>query len=95
MITYLINICVDTKSTDIYDKVAINKFPIILRAENDNALLKMLNSEDIKNYIKISISKQLYENADFYIRYIPEKQSIDEKNNLIIKVKQCTVIEYD
>ena len=41
MNTYVINICVDTKTTDIYDKVAVNKFPIIILAKNETNLIEM------------------------------------------------------
>ena len=41
---YAINICTDTKNTDRYDQVAVNKFPIIVIGTHEE-LVKYLMSE--------------------------------------------------
>ena len=38
MKTYAINLCTDTKNTDRYDKVAVNKFPMLIRCEDLDTL---------------------------------------------------------
>jgi hypothetical protein len=95
MNTYAINICVDTKTTDIYDKVAINKFPILILAKNESNLIEMLKCDNIKDFIKNHVSKQLYENASYYIRFIKQNENVKEENNLILRIRDYTVIEYD
>ena len=92
--TYVVNICVDTKSTDIYDKVAINKFPIIISCE-DSKLKEVLNNMDIQNYIKTNVSKQLYNTAQFYIRVIDNNGIYGDEQSIIYNIKDIVSIEYN
>lgn len=89
MYIYVINLCVDTKTTDIYDQVAINKYPIVVFGDDDY-LLRILNSENVRDYVKEHISKQLYENASWYIRKIEES----EVNELKYDLPSTTIVEY-
>ena len=71
MKTYTINLVVDTKNTDIYDKVALNKFPIIVRCKTEAELKDMLASESTKEFIKEHIkSKKVFDSAMWNIRSI-------------------------
>ena len=45
MKTYAVNLVVDTKNTDIYDKVALNKFPIIIKCKTESELKDILSQE--------------------------------------------------
>lgn len=93
---YAINICVDTKTTDIYDKVAINKFPIIISCASSK-LTEMLNNIDIQNYIKTNISKHLYNTAQFYVRIIDENGIYNDTqhHSYVYNIKDIVNIEYD
>ena len=95
MNTYVINICVDTKTTDIYDKVAVNKFPIIILAKNETNLIEMLKGESVQEFVRSHISKHLYENAAYYIRFVEQNKTTKEENNLILRVRDYTTINYD
>lgn len=70
---YALNIVTVTKSTDIYDAVAVNKYPLIIVCEQ-NELDTFLKSEEMvtfcKSYIK---SKNLYDHSKFYIRAIDDE----------------------
>lgn len=91
---YVINIAVDTKTTDIYDKVAINKFPIIIQATNQDNLINILGRDEIKDFIRNNVSKVLYENAAYYIRFV-DSAEINPNNNLILRLKDYTKVVYD
>ena len=52
MKTYAINLVTDTKHTDIYDKVALNKFPIIVRCKTESELKDMLISAGTVGFVK-------------------------------------------
>lgn len=68
---YTINLVVDTKVTDIYDKVALNKFPIVIFCDNEGELKEMLSSDDVQNYVKQYIkSPKIFNSAQWYIRSI-------------------------
>lgn len=84
--TYVVNICVDTKSTDIYDKVAINKFPIIISCV-DSQLENVLGNNDFKNYIQTNISKKLFDTAQFYIRIIDGNGVYGDEQSIKYNVK--------
>lgn len=69
---YSINICVATAGHDRYDKVAINKFPIVILGD-EVALRELLGSETVKDYIIEHIRAQsVYESAVFHISQIDE-----------------------
>ena len=91
MKTYTINLCTDTKNTDRYDKVAVNKFPIIMKCSDVDELKKYLGNEETANYVKSMLKqKHLYETAVFYIREI-NGNSINE---LTLSVVELMKINY-
>lgn len=91
MKTYTINLCTDTKNTDRYDKVAVNKFPIIMKCSDVDELKKYLGNEETANYVKSMLKqKHLYESAVFYIREI-DGNSINE---LTLSVVELMKINY-
>ena len=91
MKTYTINLCTDTKNTDRYDKVAVNKFPIIMKCSDVDELKKYLGNEETANYVKSMLKqKHLYETAVFYITEI-DGNSINE---LTLSVVELMKINY-
>jgi hypothetical protein len=73
MKTYAVNLTVDTKTTDLYDQVAVNKYPVIVLCENSDELWDWLKSQETANWVRTNIrQKHLYESAYFYIREISE-----------------------
>lgn len=71
MNTYAINLVVDNINRDMYDKVALNDLPIIIKCKSDEELKKIL-SKDISNkylqkYIKTHKS---FDTAEWHIRCI-------------------------
>lgn len=88
---YTINLCTDTKNTDRYDKVAVNKFPIIMKCCDVDELKKYLGNEETANYVKSMLKqKHLYETAVFYIREV-DGNSINE---LTLSVVDLMEINY-
>ena len=88
MKTYTINLCTDTKNTDRYDKVAVNKFPIIMKCSDVDELKKYLENEETANYVKSMLKqKHLYETAVFYIREI-DGNSINELTLSVVELMQ-------
>lgn len=78
MKTYVINLCTNTKNTDRYDKVAVNKFPMIVRCNDINELKNILSNKNTSEFIKENLKqKHLYESAVFYIRSV-EQNNIDD-----------------
>lgn len=85
---YTINLCTDTKNTDRYDKVAVNKFPIIMKCSDVDELKKYLGNEETANYVKSMLKqKHLYESAVFYIREI-DGNSINELTLSVVELMQ-------
>ena len=71
MKTYAVNLVVDTKTTDIYDKVALNKFPIIVQCKTESELKDILSNDDTFEFVKQLIkSKRVYESAMFVADYL-------------------------
>ena len=71
MNTYAINLTVDTKTTDIYDKVAVNKYPVIVICKDEKELWEKLSTQDTKDWVRSNIRLQhLYESAYLHIREI-------------------------
>ena len=88
MKTYTINLCTDTKNTDRYDKVAVNKFPIIMKCSDVDELKKYLGNEETANYVKSMLKqKHLYETAVFYITEI-DGNSINELTLRVVDLMQ-------
>ena len=88
--SYSINICVATAGHDRYDKVAINKHPmVVLGRESD--LKNQLRSDTIKAYIKANIrSKEIYDTAEFYIMHLKRDNTADK---FVIPVSELVQID--
>lgn len=71
MKTYAINLTTCTKTTDLYDKVAVNKFPIIVRCKTEDELKRFLSSTETENYIRSMLrTKRLFDEAQWCIRSV-------------------------
>lgn len=67
----MINLTVDTKTTDLYDKVAINKYPLLVICNDEKELWEKLSCQNTINWVKQNIrTKHLFDTAYFYIRGI-------------------------
>ena len=74
MKTYAVNLVVDTKNTDIYDKVALNKFPIIIKCKTEAELKEILSQELAQKFIQDHIkSQRVFDTAEWFIRCIYEE----------------------
>ena len=68
---YAVNLTVDTKTTDLYDKVAVNKYPVIVICKDENELKEKLSSDTTKGWIKTNIRiKHIFDTAFFHIREV-------------------------
>lgn len=75
---YAVNLTVDTKTTDLYDQVAVNKYPIIVLCKDDKELWDKLACQDTVNWIKSNIRTQrLFDTAYFHIREIDNESVKD------------------
>lgn len=73
MKTYVVNLVVDTKNTDIYDKVALNKFPIIIKCKTEAELKEILTQEMAQTFIQDHIkSQRVFDSAEWFVRCIYE-----------------------
>jgi hypothetical protein len=73
MKTYVVNLVVDTKNTDIYDKVALNKFPIIIKCKTESELKDILSQELAQKFIQDHIkSQRVFDSAEWFVRCIYE-----------------------
>lgn len=71
MKAYAVNLTVDTKTTDIYDQVAVNKYPIIVLCKDEEELWDKLSHTNTINWIKQNVrTKRLFDTAFFHIREI-------------------------
>lgn len=92
MKTYAINLVVDAKNTDVYDKVSLNKFPIIIKCKTEAELKEVLINDDTINYVKSFIkSQRVFNTAEWMIRSI---YSNDEVRELVWKVSDLCKIEF-
>lgn len=79
MKNYAVNLVVDTKHTDIYDKVALNKFPIIVQCKTENELKSILSNEQTIQFVKGLIkSKSVFDTAFWNIRTIYDNDVVRE-----------------
>lgn len=68
---YAINLTVDTKTTDIYDQVAVNKYPVIVICNDEEELWEKLSCHDTINWVRDNIRIQrIFDSAYFHIREI-------------------------
>lgn len=75
---YAVNLTVDTKTTDIYDKVAVNKYPVIVFCKDENELWEKLGCQHTKDWVRSNIrTKHLYDTAFFHIREISNENVRD------------------
>lgn len=69
MMIFAVNLTVDTKTTDLYDKVAVNKYPVIVICNDEKELWEKLSSEHTAKWIKEHIRiKRIFDTAYFHIR---------------------------
>ena len=74
MKTYAVNLVVDTKNTDIYDKVSLNKFPIIIKCKTESELKDILAQEQADEFIQSKIkSQRIFDTAQWFVRCIYEE----------------------
>ena len=91
MKTYAINLTVDTKTTDLYDQVAVNKYPIIVLCKDENELWEKLSSQDTSNWIRQNVKTQrLFDSAYYHIREIND----DNVNDICWKVDSLIKMVY-
>ena len=91
MKTYAVNLTVDTKTTDIYDQVAVNKYPIIVLCKNEQELWDKLSHPNTINWIKQNVrTKRLFDTAFFHIREIDGNDIKD----ICWKVDSLVTIDY-
>lgn len=68
---YTVNLTVDTKTTDLYDQVAINKYPIIVICKDEQELWDKLSTQETSNWIRQNVRTQrLFDTAYYHIREI-------------------------
>ena len=91
MKTYAVNLTVDTKTTDIYDQVAVNKYPIIVLCKDEEELWNKLSHTNTINWIKQNVrTKRLFDTAFFHIREIDG----NDIKNICWKVDSLVTIDY-
>lgn len=88
MKTYVVNLVVDTKNTDIYDKVALNKFPIIIKCKAEAELKDILTQDIAQQFLQNNIkSQRVFDTAEWFVRCIYENDvreivwKVSELNN--------------
>lgn len=91
MKTYAVNLAVDTKTTDLYDQVAINKYPIIVLCNDEKELWDKLSTIDTVNWIRSNVhTRRLFDTAYFYIREIDG----DNVKDICWKVDSLVTVTY-
>lgn len=82
---YAINICTDTKNTDRYDKVAVNKYPIIVIGTHEE-LVKYLKSDEMRDFVKnLFRTQNLYDAAVFKVRSVDTRDYEVNSDDMIVK----------
>lgn len=97
MKTYAINLIVDTKNTDIYDKVALNKFPIVVYCKNESELKQNLSEKpEIIDYVKQVIkSQRVFDTAEWNVRSIYYTENDMYVRELVWKVSEMIQLNFD
>ena len=91
MKTYAVNLTVDTKTTDIYDQVAVNKYPIIVLCKDEEELWNKLSHPNTINWIKQNVrTKRLFDTAFFHIREIDG----NDVKDICWKVDSLVTVDY-
>lgn len=89
---YTLNLVVDTKNTDIYDKVALNKYPIVVQCKTEDELKRFLSTTETAEFVKSLIkSQRVYDTAEWKIRDIYPNGEVRE---LTLDVSELLSIEY-
>lgn len=92
MKTYVANLVVDAKNADVFDRVALNKYPIVIFCKSEASLKEQLSNENTKDFIQTLIkSKRLYDSASWMIRDIYPNNTTQE---LVWSVKELVNIDY-
>lgn len=93
---YAINLTVDTKTTDLYDQVAINKFPIIVICKDEQELWDKLSTEETALWIKQNVRTQrLFDSAYFYIRELAKGHGETLHRELCWKADSLVKVTYN
>lgn len=85
---FAINLTVDTKTTDLYDQVAVNKYPIIVICDDEKELWEKLSSSSTIAWVRKNVrTNKLFDSAYFYIRGINDAEVTEFtwKANSLIK----------
>lgn len=85
---FAINLTVDTKTTDLYDQVAVNKYPIIVICNDEKELWEKLSSSSTISWVRKNVrTNKLFDSAYFHIRGIngDEVTEFTWKANSLIK----------
>ena len=91
---YAINIVTVTKSTDIYDAVAVNKFPILIACNSRDELYGILGGDQVKNFCQQMIKTQnLYDHSKFYIRELDDEND-NTPESFIEDVSKYILLNY-
>jgi hypothetical protein len=86
---FAVNICVATAGHDRYDKVAINKYPIVITS---GELTEVLASNSIKTLISTVIkTRDVYNSAEFYVMAIDNDKLVYKKE---IPVRDLIALEF-
>ena len=99
---YTLNLVVNTKNTDIYDKVALNKFPMIIKCKSEEELKESeeekIEEDEEKETLEESVNRifgklELNENTKFAIRTLIEAK-IKEEEEKVIEELEAKCEEY-
>lgn len=88
---YIINIVTTTKNKDLYDLVAVNEYPIVIRCVDEDRLKDILRGEEFTSRIKDELkTKNLYDQGIYYIRELLD----DSTNDFTLSVPEYTKVDY-
>lgn len=66
---YCINIVTITKRGDMFDAVAVNKYPLCVSCDNYDEMLEVLHTDEVNTFISSNLKTLfLFNNAKLYIR---------------------------
>lgn len=90
---FVINIVTTTKNKELYEKVAVNEYPLIIHCSDSDRLKDILSQRN--NYIKnILKTETLYNHAIYMIREIIFNGVTYDYNDFKINVKDITHVDY-
>lgn len=85
----VINIIAPTKAGDVYKEVALCKYPIVVRCNNEDELRSLLAKQN--EYIKqLFRTKSLFDQAKYYIRIVHKDF---KHSDLVWNVNEINVYE--